>query len=255
MSERPAALPCWYELTTVDLDAATGFYTGAVGWTVTPSGMPGLDYRIATTADQDGVAGLSADPGQSPRWIFYVEVADCDGTAAQAVDAGGSILTPPSDIPGTGRFAVLADPQGAVFGILQPLPMDEPPSARAYDSGRIGHGSWHELSTSDAAGAFAFYGSLFGWTHGDTMNMGEHGDYEFVNVGDAMLGGVMGLMGDPAPSWRVYVGVDSAQGCVERARAAGGTIEHGPAQVPGGSWVAMITDPQGARFGISSQAE
>lgn len=51
-----------------------------------------------------------------PNWVFYLAVADADAKAAEVTKAGGSMIAPPADIPGTGRFAVCADPQGAVFG-------------------------------------------------------------------------------------------------------------------------------------------
>ncbi|HSF64392.1 MAG TPA: VOC family protein, partial [Paracoccaceae bacterium] len=115
--------PCWYELDTPDLDAAGSFYARILGWKVADSGMAGFDYRLARSGD-DMVAGMMSNVGQlggpSPSWLIYFAVDDCDQTAADIRVAGGKVWKEPADIPGTGRFAVVADPQGAVFGLLQP---------------------------------------------------------------------------------------------------------------------------------------
>jgi predicted enzyme related to lactoylglutathione lyase len=54
-----------------------------------------------------------------PNWGIYIAVADCDGTAQKATALGGRQYVPPTDIPKVGRFAVLSDPQGGVFNIIQ----------------------------------------------------------------------------------------------------------------------------------------
>ena len=54
-----------------------------------------------------------------PHWSVYFAVEDCDASTATATRLGGSVLTPPTDIPGVGRFAVLRDPQGAIFSVLE----------------------------------------------------------------------------------------------------------------------------------------
>lgn len=203
MSNTAPSLPCWYELEVPDLDQAASFYASALGWQVAGAGMPGFDYRIASTSEGNGVAGMmsTADQqgGPPPNWVFYLEVAECDQIAERVTDLGGQVLKAPADIPGTGRFAVLADPQSAAFGILQPLPMETPPNTRAFELDRQGHGNWQELATTDPEAALAFYAELFGWTQGEGMEMGTGGTYQFIHAGEPMIGGVMGLMGSPHP--------------------------------------------------------
>jgi predicted enzyme related to lactoylglutathione lyase len=58
-------------------------------------------------------------PGTPNHWHVYFAIADADATAARATELGGSVLVPPFDTP-VGRIAVLRDPQGAVFSVLQP---------------------------------------------------------------------------------------------------------------------------------------
>ncbi len=250
--QTPEGTPCWYELSTTDLDAAERFYTAALGWSVADSGMPGMTYHLASAPDGGNVAGMSSGtmPGAPPNWLIYFTCDDCDRKVAAVTASGGRVLAEPADIPGTGRFAVVTDPQGAVFGLLQPLPMDGPPEHPAFDQQALGHGNWHELMTSDPEAGFAFYADLFGWAKGETMDMGEMGTYQLVQCSGADIGGVMALGNAPMPAWMPYFGVDGTEAAVARITAGGGAVHHGPAAVPGGAVIAVAQDPQGAWFGV-----
>ena len=130
--------PVWFELATAQgqLAAAGEFYASVLGWRVADSGMAGFTYHLART-DGGMVAGLMEMPddvsGMPPAWTLYFGVDDADRAAADIRAAGGRIFREPADIPGTGRFAVVADPQGAAFGILAPLPMDNGRATQAFD--------------------------------------------------------------------------------------------------------------------------
>lgn len=250
-----AGLPCWYELGTTDLDGAARFYETVLDWQVQESGVEGFDYRIASSGGGNGVAGLMAlgeqEGNPPPNWIFYLEVEDCDA-AGQAVTAGGgTLLKEPADIPGTGRFAVCADPQGAVFGILHPLPMENPPTTRAFEPERAGHGCWHELTASDPSAAMDFYAKVLGWNAGESMDMGDDGPYQLADIAGQRAVGIMNLLGMPAPAWLPYFNVVDIDATAARVTGEGGTVHHGPTEVPGGGYVIIATDPQGARFGAS----
>lgn len=247
--------PIWYELSTGDLDAAGGFYTSVIGWKIADSGMEGITYHIATAPDGGQVAGLmTAPPGPDgappPAWVIYFACDDCEAMAAAITAAGGRVLQEPTDIPGTGRFAICADPQGAMFGILQPLPMDEAPQHPPFDQAAVGHGSWHELMTSDPTAGLAFYAEQFGWTAGAVIDTGEMGNYHLFQVGGVDIGGTFGLADSQMPAWVPYFGTDGVDGAIGRIQSGGGTLHHGPAEVPGGAFVAMATDPQGAWFAV-----
>ena len=124
-SEQPPAegVFVWDELGTTDVDGAQRFYEAVFGWTGVDPGPDFGGYRIFNRGDT-GVAGFMANPDPSipPHWQPYVAVEDVDGTAAKAKDLGGIVVAEPMDIPTVGRFAIIQDPQGAVFGILKPLP-------------------------------------------------------------------------------------------------------------------------------------
>jgi uncharacterized protein len=116
----------WYELITPDPDGAQTFYAPMLGWTVRRTSMPDLDYRLAATAGGD-VAGIvqtpaneAGDAAMPPAWFGYIGVDDVDKMARSFTDGGGAVHMPPWNVPGVGRMAFLADPQGAHFGLVGP---------------------------------------------------------------------------------------------------------------------------------------
>ena len=246
--------PIWYELTTSrgNLSAAKDFYERALGWQVGNSVMEEFDYRLAETGG-DKVAGLMEMPealsDMPPMWMIYFGVDDADTFVADATKAGARLHKPLEDIPGTGRFAILADPQGAGFGVLKPIPM-EGQQGGAFDQQKVGHGNWNELMTTDPAGALTFYTGLFGWQKSDAMDMGEMGTYQLFRHDGADIGAIMGLGNAPMPTWLPYFGVDGTTNAIQRIKDAGGTVHHGPIEVPGGVLIAIATDPQGAWFAV-----
>ena len=120
---------CWMELTSRNFDAAKRFYGDVFGWLAKPVPMSAeMEYTLFSFDPNDmGFAGGMPTPPMVPAevpsyWQPYFAVTDADASAAKAKELGATALVEPADIPQTGRFAVLQDPLGAVFGILQPLP-------------------------------------------------------------------------------------------------------------------------------------
>lgn len=117
----PGAL-CWTELATRDTKAAEKFYTRLFGWSAKTGGAGGAAYTefsVAGTADS-GMMQLNPAWGSvPPHWTPYFAVTDCNTSVAKANALGGKAVKPASDIPKVGRFAVLQDPQGAVFAIIK----------------------------------------------------------------------------------------------------------------------------------------
>jgi predicted enzyme related to lactoylglutathione lyase len=196
---------------------------------------------------------MQAEPGQPQAWGIYFAVDDTDATVVAAKALGATVIVPPADIPGTGRFAVMIDPQGAGFSILQPLPMDTPPEASAFDQKRNGHGNWNELITPDPAAALAFYGDLFGWTQTGTVPMGPDMTYYIIGRDGQDIGGTCALPGQ-APHWKPYFGIASANAALAAVTAAGGTVLHGPDEVPGGAFTVQIKDAQGVALALVGPA-
>jgi len=241
--------PTWYELMTTDPDAAQEFYTRVVGWTVSPSGMPGMDYRILTAPDGAPVGGIMTIPEGAPMkpgWFAYLSVANTDATVKAIEAHGGKVHMPPMDIPEVGRFAMVADPQGLVFYVIQ----GGMPDSRAFDYTAPGHCSWNELVTPDQKGALAFYGALFGWTNTENMAMGEMGDYAFIDHAGTRIGAIMQQQPQWPQRWTYYFRVPSIPAAVDAAKATGGALHFGPQEVPGGDHIILGSDPQGAAFAL-----
>lgn len=114
----PGAL-CWSELATRDMQAAEAFYTALFGWAAKRS-APGAPMQYT---EFDNHSGMMAMPDGMPAsvpsyWMPYFQVVDCDARAANVTELGGSVMVPARDIPGTGRFAIVSDPQGAMFAMF-----------------------------------------------------------------------------------------------------------------------------------------
>ena len=114
---------CWRELRTKDLGAAMEFYTKMFGWELPQTKVSPMDYKEIV---MDGVASggmMAIDANWPPEvpshWASYVAVTNADETAAKITENGGSIRVPPFDAPGVGRMAMVADPSGADFAIIQ----------------------------------------------------------------------------------------------------------------------------------------
>ena len=113
----PGALG-WTELLTTDTGAATQFYTSLFGWT--PKVSP--EYTEFSVGTTPGAGMMTIDPkwgSVPPNWMPYFQVNDCDATAKNVTELGGRVMMGPNDIPDVGRFAVLADPQGAAFAVIK----------------------------------------------------------------------------------------------------------------------------------------
>ena len=240
----------WFDLMTTDKVGAQKFYTDVLGWGIQ---MWGNAYPMVTARDTaiGGINDLPNDAraaGAAPHWLAYVATDDVDGTAAKAEGLGATIMHPPTDIEYVGRFAVLADPQGAVFAVFRSEDEGRPLRAPA-----IGEFSWFELATTDSAGAFAFYEALFGWKRSTEMDMGGDSRYRLFETPDGRfeIGGIFDMPpAVPAPNWLLYVRVEDIDATSQRIVSGGGQVVNGPMEVPGGDRVAQCLDPQGGSFAI-----
>ena len=115
---------CWRELRTKDLDAATEFYTKMFGWTIEQSKVTPMAYKeiVLEGTAVGGIMPIDEKWGPQPppsHWASYIAVANADETAEKIKANGGSVRVPPFDAPGVGRMAMVADPAGADFSIIQ----------------------------------------------------------------------------------------------------------------------------------------
>lgn len=250
----------WYELMSRDPAASKRFYDAVVGWDIeAASAMPNMDYRMIKRADggnAGGVLKLSEEMiqgGSRPGWLGYLSVRDTDAAMKAMVDDGGNAPVPAWTVPGVGRMTMIADPQGAHFYILAPTPPEGQPDAVSdvFSVDRAGHVRWNELTTSDPAAAVEFYKKHFGWSQNGDMDMGEMGKYRFVQHDGVGIGAIWPKPADmPRSMWTYYFGVTDIDRAAAAVTAGGGSIQHGPAEIPGGEFALNATDPQGAVFGL-----
>jgi predicted enzyme related to lactoylglutathione lyase len=243
----------WHELMTRDVPGARKFYSRLAGWRIEPwNADPNYSICLNAVGPQAGVFAIPDDmPADMPaHWVSYIGTRDVDGTADAAVRAGASMLKEPTDIAGAGRYAVLKDPQGAVFAIL------DPENARPEVAGAAAPGAfaWHELATLDSEAALAFYGGLFGWDAIEHMDMGPAGIYLIFGSHGIRRGGMYVKQPDNPmpPNWLPYVAHADSDQAHAFLVTAGGTSMLPPMSVPGGGRIAIFLDPTGAAFATHS---
>jgi uncharacterized protein len=243
----------WFEHVSRDAKKAQKFYDEVLGWKVEPYPVGDSTYDMILAGDTpDTMVGGYTEPGgdrQKPHWISYVSVENVDKAAAAAAANGGKIVEAPHDLPGIGRAARIADPQGAELclfkndaGDLPDPPATEPPPARRF--------FWNELHTSDPASAVSFYEKVLGFTH-RTLDMGPAGNYYILSKGGADRGGVTGHLPDGVrPHWLPYVEVDDPDATIARAKKLGAKIAVAPADIPDIGRFGVLEDPTGAVLAV-----
>lgn len=246
--------PNWVDLSTPDVTAATGFYGDLFGWTVETSKTPMGDYLIGAVDGRE-VAGMMAHgpelQGMPAVWTVFIYVEDVDQVAAMSKDAGGAVLEVPFDLPdGGGRVGVVADPTGAMLGIIS-----GPRPEGVYFSQRPGAVCWVELLTRDPAAAEGFYAAVFGWKAVTETSGGTA--YTMLKLDGDDVAGMM-LMPDEVPEeapshWAVYFAVADCVASEQRAVELGGHVLRPTTPIGIGSF-AVLADPHGATFNLTEFA-
>jgi len=256
----------WYELMTPDQAGSQAFYTKVVGWTVAAPAMDdghGNPYLVFSAGER-GIGGLfqltdeMQAHGARPAWVGYIHVADVDARVNAIVEAGGKQLMDPVELPGVGRFAMVADPGGAPFYVMNPRPAPGADPGPMPAPGTPGTCGWRELFSSlGEKEAFAFYSDQFGWESVGEFDMGgTMGIYRLWGHDGEQLGGMMKKPDNiPVSVWNFYFQVDGIDAAIARVEEAGGQVQNGPHQVPGGQWIVQGMDPQGAAFALLSNSK
>jgi predicted enzyme related to lactoylglutathione lyase len=246
----------WHDLMTTDLERSKSFYSGLLGFSYNDLDLGEMGtYPMIRTGDRDigGMVAVEAAPGATSRWVAYVTVDDVDAAAARAAAAGGAVRIPPTPIPNVGRFAELADPQGAVISAFVSTNPDMPEPGGPPPLGIV---CWNELLTTDPAAAVAFYQTVFGWGHG-TMDMGPAGVYHLFKREDKDVAGMMQMPPDAAapPLWMPYFLVADVDASFASALSLGAMPFVKPADIPEVGRFAVLGDPTGASFALFKDAK
>jgi predicted enzyme related to lactoylglutathione lyase len=249
----------WYELISQNPEASKTFYDAVVGWNVGPAVEEFQGYRMIGRSDGKSAGGVMQltdemkQHGARPIWLGYIHVADVDQSVASIERAGGKAYMAPFDIPNVGRIAMVADPSGAPFYVMKPIPPANDPNAQSdvFSPDQAQHVRWIELSCDDQDGAVDFYKRQFGWAQDGDMDMGEMGKYRFIQANGVTIGAIMRKPPQlPVSMWTYYIGVDDIDRAVEAVRSGGGQVFHGPNEIPGGEYSLNGMDPQGAAFAL-----
>jgi len=257
---RPAKAPAsatklgrfvWFDLMTADVPKALDFYGRVFGWTSKAMDMGGSmgTYHMLGAGGVD-FGGIVPFVEGNPHWMPYVSVADIDAACKATTSQGGVVCVPPFQIPNVGRFAVVADPLGAVSS---PLQMDNAPQNDPDAPIGIGLFVWNELVTPEPTHVSAFYGKLYGWKLGE-MDMGPAGTYYLFKDGAKDVAGMTkppaNAPPDARPQWLGYVHVADVDATLAKATAAGARVGAPAFDVPGVGRMAIFSDPAGAMIAI-----
>ncbi|MFC5804601.1 VOC family protein [Streptomyces formicae] len=238
--------PCWAELGTSDIAAAQSFYGTVFGWRMATDPRAEAGGYTMARLGEAAVAALTPlyQKEQPTAWTVSFATNDTDATATAVTDAGGALLTGPMDVFEEGRFAVVADPEGAVFSLWQGRSFA---GAELLDApGALG---WVELLTRDPAEARRFYTAVFGWS----VTVSEH--YTQWGVGDQDFGGMLRMLDERFPPempahWLPYFEVTDVDATAHTASGAGGGVLLEPTRMEDGLRFAVLHDPQRAAFGV-----
>ncbi|MCD9140907.1 VOC family protein [Streptomyces albireticuli] len=254
--------PCWLDLGSRDIPATAAFYGAVFGWEYKSFGEEGGGYGLFRL-DGKTVAGLGPlnEEGARPAWTLYFRTTDAQAAAKAVERAGGAVRVAPTDAGEYGSMAQLTDPQGGQFAVWQPgetgggVELADAPGSLC----------WTELYTTDAAGAKAFYGGLFGWTASDVPLPGDGGTYSILTPAgqgeERMHGGLMELpsehlsLNGGRPYWHPVFATADCDATAAKVTANGGTLQMGPEDAEGVGRLAVCVDPAGADFVVLTPAE
>ncbi len=230
----------WHDLVTPDLEKSRNFYGELFGWRFEELS----DGYLLARNEGRPVAGLARLDGtqHTGHWLPLLSVTDIVQAQETTLAADGKVVLKAFQLKGRGEVAVLKDPEGAAFGVLQSShgdPEDQVPALNTW--------MWNEIWTDNVAGAAAYYDKLFGY---------ELGSARIGNVTYAYLKRDgkprVGLLTKPDPeignTWLCYLRVADVAAVTAEAKALGGTVLMAPnSKVRNGS-VAILADPTGAGF-------
>jgi uncharacterized protein len=284
MNERDgyqAGVPCWVDAFQPDPERALSFYAELFGWKVDsrmPSDSP-RKYFVCKLRGRDVAAiGSQASKDIPPNWNTYVWVDSVDDAAAKTIEAGGSVVLEPYDWLDGGNTAMVADPAGATFCVLEP---------GAHRGARLVNepGAWamSVLNTRDVEGSKRFYGAVFGWgtqtfdAGGGELTIwrlpGYVGGGPEQPVARDMVAAMTPITGegfsdvsqtglhpllvraveDVGPHWTVNFWTPDADVVAAKAAELGGKVVVPPYDAPGFR-ATVVADPQGAVITVSQPA-
>jgi predicted enzyme related to lactoylglutathione lyase len=247
-------MPNWVDLATSDVGGAAAFYCRLFGWTTervalteqVESTMCLLRGRpVAAISRLDPMAAAGVAPS---HWTTCIAVPDVVEALEVVAAAGGKPFGVVLDSK-LGRRAAVQDPTGAFFALWEAGSLSG--SAFANEPGAF---TWNELQTNDVAAASDFYRDVFEWKV-EATPMPTGNVYHVFRRDGRELAGMMAIQpewGPVPPNWGVYFAVDDGDAAARAATELGGGIEVPAMSIGESGRIAMLHDPQGAYFWVSS---
>lgn len=241
------------DLLTMDLIGAADFYYRLFDWEFTGDFTSpdttlvraAPDEGVAVVLTSDGVLGESL--GKVARWEVFFSVASVDETIERAWRHRGDVVHSPVEIADGSRVALIRDPSGALFGVIEDVPSGWSEASQESDRGRM---VGIELHTTSREGAAAFYREVFNWT---TSTDPDPSAELFNRAGVPFAG----LVADPSPvlvspAWVLYFATPNVGEACEALEWLGGSVL--AVTATGEAWpAALVSDPGGAVFGLSKR--
>jgi predicted enzyme related to lactoylglutathione lyase len=239
----------WYELATVDVAKQKQFYADVFGWSFSTINKKDDQYTLIKNNGRN-IAGLfSVKPREDVNigalWIGLMSVNDPDKTTSIIKSAGGSVHTQPTRLPQRGTYALVRDPEGAIFGVLK-SDSGDPVDSQAD----IGDFIWMDLFASDIKSSGEFYRQLVGYSietrepHKGVKRLILH------SVGMPRAGIVPLPENANRSGWLPYIKVNDVAATLKKVEAAGGYIMVAPDKSLLNGNLAIFADPQGGILGI-----
>jgi uncharacterized protein len=240
----------WAELFTDNVGAAKTFYQEVFGWKFESTGT-GTDAYTLVRADGRPIAGIihyvkPANAVRSARWLTLMSVPDVARTTEQAAASGGKVIAAPRGIAGRGEVAVLADPEGALFGVIHSAAGDPPDIFPAFNTWL-----WFELWSKDASRMADFYGPIGAYTVTRQEGPGDRPELHLVAGGFPRAGVLKIERADVPSTWLPYVRVKDLLQTVSAVERAGGRIIVPPSPEVRNGKVAVFLDPLGAAVAVA----
>ncbi|MFI2411724.1 VOC family protein [Streptomyces sp. NPDC018947] len=247
-ARRTPGTPCWVSLMVHGPAATQEFYGALFGWEFRPGPQQLGPYVRALLGGREvaGVGRLPPDRHLPIAWTPYLASDDVNRTAETVRLCGGTVGVGPLDAAEAGRMAICSDPAGAVFGLWQ---------AAAHlgqaVTGEPGTPAWNELATFEAAGVAKFYETVFGFELEPSATAGL--DYVTLRLDGRPVAGIHGvgdaLPRERGPHWMTYFQVADIGESLRRLTGLGGHVLE-PARDTFRGRVALVADPEGARFSL-----
>jgi uncharacterized protein len=246
----------WADLVTTNLAAAKTFYGALFGWTFNDVHVGTTDYSLALLNGQPvgGIIERKVSPEQQrhPVWLTFISVRSVDKAQKTIVANGGKVLSPAHTYARRGRQAVFADPEGAIFAVLQSSSGD-PEDALAAP----GEWIWSSLASHDPGKEAAFYQNIFGY---EAFDLPDEDGLEHVllatdNYARASSNALPAEATSLHPHWLNFVRVANTAEAVAKVESLGGRVLVQPHEDRHGGQVAVVADPTGAPFGLLEWTE